>query len=100
MFVDVGRGSPHRTISQVASIAQQVNLYLLDYNLSQAPPTMTLEHLTLGADPYLRPRDLLDAWGNPCLLVIPSSGDPEFQIVSLGADGKPGGTGDNADIVN
>ena len=46
--------------------------------------------------PYLRDGQLpTDAWGNAFIYKI--DGD-QVQIMSLGADGQPGGTGRNADI--
>lgn len=50
--------------------------------------------------PYLKNRDqLLDPWGNPFMLVMPGQRNADFDIVSYGADKKPGGDGDNADII-
>jgi general secretion pathway protein G len=43
--------------------------------------------------------DLLDAWGKPFILRIPGVKNIDFDIVSYGADGKPGGEGEDADIV-
>lgn len=43
--------------------------------------------------------DLNDPWGNPYLLVVPGNIHVGYDIVSLGADGREGGEGDNADIV-
>ncbi len=41
----------------------------------------------------------MDPWGNPYLYVSPGlNGD--FDIISYGMDGKPGGEGKNADINN
>lgn len=43
---------------------------------------------------------LLDPWGNKYILRIPGDKNPyDFDIISLGADGKPGGEGEDADIV-
>ena len=43
---------------------------------------------------------LLDPWGNEYVLLIPSeNGNADFDIVSYGADGVPGGEGEDADIV-
>jgi general secretion pathway protein G len=39
-----------------------------------------------------------DPWGRPYQLVVPGKAGP-FEIVSLGADGAPGGDGENADIT-
>lgn len=40
-----------------------------------------------------------DPWGNPYQYLQPGT-HGEFDLFSLGADGKPGGTGINADIGN
>lgn len=50
--------------------------------------------------PYVNNADeLKDPWGNPYVLVIPGHKNVDFDVVSYGADGQPGGEGDNADIV-
>ncbi len=41
---------------------------------------------------------LLDPWGNEYLYVYPGSNGNDYDIISLGADGQPGGEGENADI--
>lgn len=43
------------------------------------------------------PADLVDGWGNPVLYLRVAGG---FWVVSWGADGAPGGTGDAADVVD
>ncbi|HEX3999588.1 MAG TPA: type II secretion system protein GspG [Pirellulales bacterium] len=42
--------------------------------------------------------DTTDAWGNPILYTVGSDGS--VTLTSFGSDGKPGGTGDAADIIN
>ena len=50
------------------------------------------------AGPYL-PKDIpMDPWGHPYLYKYPGDHGDEPEIVSLGADGQPGGEGNNADI--
>jgi general secretion pathway protein G len=49
--------------------------------------------------PYLRKGVPLDPWGKPYLYRIPGE-KGEFDLVSYGKDGQPGGSGENADIVN
>ena len=49
--------------------------------------------------PYLRKGLPADPWGNAYLYKIPGQRG-EFDIVSYGKDGQPGGTGDAADIGN
>jgi general secretion pathway protein G len=48
--------------------------------------------------PYLKKRQLLDPWGNPFIYEAGEGGN--YLLISYGADGKPGGDGDNADITN
>ena len=49
--------------------------------------------------PYVRQeRQLLDPWGRPFIYRAPGqSGD--YDLISLGGDGKEGGTGDDADLA-
>jgi len=51
--------------------------------------------------PYLDNADQLkDPWGNDFQLRIPGEFNADFDIVSYGSDGAPGGEGEAADIVN
>ena len=52
--------------------------------------------------PYLKDATgVLDPWGRPFAYRSPSNRTGHsFDIVSLGADGKPGGEGEDADIEN
>lgn len=49
--------------------------------------------------PYLKKQVPMDPWGNPYIYRL---GGPrgEFEILSLGKDGRPGGDGEAADIGN
>lgn len=48
--------------------------------------------------PYIQQGDIpADPWGNPYLYAAPGTKAP-FRITSNGADGRPGGTGTDADI--
>jgi general secretion pathway protein G len=48
--------------------------------------------------PYLESAVPLDPWGNPYYYQPPSTSGQSFLLLSLGADGKLGGDGLNADI--
>jgi general secretion pathway protein G len=41
-----------------------------------------------------------DPWGRPYRYQSPGAEGADFDIVTLGKDGQPGGTGDAADITN
>lgn len=44
---------------------------------------------------------LKDPWGHEYIYLYPGQAHPDsFDIKSYGADGQPGGDGDNADIIN
>ena len=49
--------------------------------------------------PYAKDVDLKDAWGNDYRYTVPGQGKP-YDLVSLGADGKDGGEGENRDVTN
>jgi general secretion pathway protein G len=40
--------------------------------------------------PYARPKEILDHWNNPYVYATPGKSG-RFDLISLGADGKPGG---------
>ena len=41
-----------------------------------------------------------DPWGNPYIYISPGANSPDFDLVSLAADGLEGGEGFDADIEN
>jgi general secretion pathway protein G len=49
--------------------------------------------------PYAKEDELKDAWGNDYRYTVPGTSKP-YDLVSLGADGREGGEGENKDIVN
>lgn len=48
--------------------------------------------------PYLDEKVPADPWGNPYLYAIPGKEGLPFAVYSLGADGKAGGEGNDADV--
>ena len=62
-----------------------------------APPD--LEEKWRGA--YLKRSQLMDPWDNPYIYVAEGEVNPgSFDLISYGADGEPGGEGDNEDVYN
>jgi general secretion pathway protein G len=50
--------------------------------------------------PYLKKPVPLDPWGNAYVYRAPGTRNPGgYDLLSLGRDGKPGGTGEDADLV-
>ncbi len=95
---------------QVRNIEQAMHLYKLDTGLYPSTE-QGLEALvskpTIGVIPrryreggYLA-KVPMDTWGHPFLYRSPGAdGKREYELVSLGADGKPGGEGYDADLEN
>ncbi len=48
-----------------------------------------------GPEPYVKPSQLKDPWNNPFIYELNGQ---EFTIISLGKDGREGGSSYNADI--
>jgi general secretion pathway protein G len=47
--------------------------------------------------PYLKKGVPLDPWGHPYVYQVPGS-KGDYAVISYGRDGRPGGTGEDADI--
>lgn len=91
---------------QIESFAQTLELYRLD-NGNFPTTEQGLEALVekpADADkwngPYLnKPSVPADPWGNPYVYKSPGD-EAEYEIVSLGADNRAGGDGQDADVSN
>lgn len=64
--------------------------------LVEAPPGLTEK----WRGPYCKASQLKDPWGNAFDYRRPGTINPEFDLISYGADGKQGGEGNNADLYN
>ena len=86
--------------SQVSRLAMAVESYYLDTGTT---PDSLEQLVNESGDakgwngPYVKPSALKDPWGRDYDYQYPGE-HGEFDIVSLGADGQPGGEGKNADI--
>lgn len=49
--------------------------------------------------PYLKGQVPADPWGRPYQYRVPGPAGKDFELLSLGKDGAPGGAGDDADLV-
>jgi general secretion pathway protein G len=90
---------------QLETLSQSLNYYQLDTGgypttdqglkaLWQAPGQNDA-----WAGPYVRQeRQLLDPWGHAFVYRAPGQ-NGAYDLVSLGSDGKEGGTGDDADLA-
>ncbi len=50
--------------------------------------------------PYLRKPVPLDPWGHAYVFISPGASNPTgYDLMSYGRDGQPGGTGEDADVI-
>lgn len=89
---------------QLETLSQSLLLYQID--TGEFPTTeQGLKALwqmpaqtTSWSGPYVRrEKQLVDPWGNPFVYRAPGEG-AAYQLVTLGADGKEGGSGEDADL--
>ena len=109
IFQNVGAAKEATTRSQIEMLGAALDAYRLD-NGKYPSTSLGLEALnTKPTDesasnwrgPYLRKAVPLDAWRNPYIYKAPGEANPRgYDLLSYGADGQPGGEGENADIVS
>jgi general secretion pathway protein G len=104
-FGQVGRSEVNAAKAQIDAIEKALDQYRLDTGtyptnelglnaLVQRPPN---EPKWNG--PYLRKAVPPDPWGKPYLYRMPGE-KGDYDLISYGKDGQPGGTGESADLTN
>lgn len=94
------RGDYNIAKAQIQTMAGKVESFQMD---TGRLPTALEELVTQPSDvngwlgPYAKPAELKDPWGHPLEYRAPGESGP-FDLVSLGKDGKPGGTSVDGDI--
>jgi general secretion pathway protein G len=105
---NLGKAADQKAKADIATLDQAMELYRLN-NLTypstadglQAlvkPPASLTDPARYQAGGYIKKLPN-DPWGRPYLYASPGQ-HGTFDISTLGADGAPGGTGENADIGN
>jgi general secretion pathway protein G len=103
----IGAAKQSMAISNAATLATSMKTYQIDCGLPESGATLSVlverpSNVAEGAwkGPYVDNADMLkDPWGNVFELRIPGQKNADFDIISWGADGQPGGTGDNEDVI-
>lgn len=108
VFQHVGTARSTTARSQLEMLATALDAYRLDtgryptteQGLAALTTAPAVDAPPAWRGPYLRRAVPLDPWGNPYVYTAPGANNPAgFDLLSLGADGRPGGEGDNADIL-
>ena len=103
IFEQMGRAKSQEARIRIQQLAGQIEMYKLE--VGRYPENLqALLKAPAGTEdkwngPYAKEPDLKDAWGNDYRYTVPGESKP-FDLVSLGADGRPGGEGENRDVSN
>ncbi len=105
MFGKAEKAKQNAAQAQIAYFESALDTYRLD--VGKFPSIeQGLQALRMNPDeskkwegPYLPKEIPLDPWGNPYVYKHPGE-HGYYDLISYGADGLPGGEGENTDIVN
>lgn len=86
--------------AQVQTMAEKVQQYEMDTGtLPNSLDELVTQpgNATGWLGPYAKAAEMKDPWNHPFEFTVPGDGQP-FDLISLGKDGKPGGSSVDADI--
>lgn len=104
-FAQIGKSERGVARAQIDGLEKALDQYRIDVGhyprteqglkaLNEKPPSETK-----WAGPYLKKEIPPDPWGNPYQYRQPGE-HGEFDLLSYGKDGQPGGTGEAEDVTN
>lgn len=91
-FSQVGKSEIQVAKAQIEAFDKALDQYRLDKRRYPSP-----EEGLAALQPYLKKTVPNDPWNRPYVYRTPGA-KGEYEILSYGRDGKPGGMGDDADI--
>src|SRR5687767_10544016 len=103
-FSQVGRSEVQVARAQIDSLEKALDQYRLDMRRYPSPEegldALVAKPVSVANwnGPYLKKAVPNDPWGRPFVYRVPGE-KGEFDLISLGRDGKPGGSGEDADII-
>ena len=101
----VGKAKVKAAQAQIQMLSTALDLFHLDVGRYPSEEeglkalVLRPENLSQWAGPYLEKGVPKDPWGRDYIYKCPGE-HGSYDLISLGADGQPGGEGDNADISN
>ena len=105
-YAQVGKSRVKAAHAQIDALDKALEQFRLDVGrlptseeglpALNAPPS----GVTNWEGPYLKKAVPLDPWGHAYVYAQPGTHQNDFDLMSYGRDGQPGGTGEDADITN
>ena len=105
-FGQVGRSEIAAAKAQIDALEKALDQYRLDAGRFPATEQGLAALVERPANeprwsgPYLRKAVPLDPWGKPYLYRCPGAQGADYDLLSYGRDGQPGGSGEDADLSN
>lgn len=98
----IGKGRREIARTAIAQVVAKLELYNLQHHAwpdNDVGLSALAEPHASPSDAYYLPADLrTDPWNRALLYATPGPEGMPFEVLSLGADGAPGGEGEGADI--
>lgn len=104
-FSQIGKSEVQVARAQIDAFEKALDQYRLDvgrYPSTEQGLRALVERPASEAKwngPYLKKAAPADPWGRPYQYRTPGSNGRDFDLTSLGKDGRPGGQGEDADIT-
>lgn len=102
-FAQIGKSEQGTAKAQIEALAKALDTYRLDTGFYPNAERGLNALMVKPNDepkwqgPYLQKAVPLDPWGKPYIYRAPVAGN-DFDLLSYGKDGQPGGDADNADV--
>ena len=105
-FQQINKSEKVAAKAQIETIAKVINTYRIDVGRfpSSTEGLKALVEKPAAANgwagPYLDKAVPLDPWGHAYVYKMPGTQGRDFDLISYGSDGQPGGTDSAADVTN
>lgn len=106
LFKNVGKSEVTAAKAQIDALGKALDQYRLDtghYPTTEQGLAALMQKPTDEAKwqgPYLKKAVPQDPWGKPYVYKVPGEHNNEYDLLSYGKDGQPGGKDEAADSVN
>ncbi|WP_347907467.1 type II secretion system major pseudopilin GspG [Pseudomonas grandcourensis] len=104
-FAQLGRSEVKVAKAQIEGLSKALDLYRLEVGHYPSTEQGLQALVTAPADeprwtgPYLQKKLPQDPWGHNYAYRYPGE-NSEYDLLSMGKDGQPGGEGENAEVTN
>jgi general secretion pathway protein G len=96
-----GKAKHELAKSGIGTIISKLELYRMEHGAwpdnSVGLAALSSGHAPATAAYYLGRDQLIDPWGNLYLLIVPGPEGLPYEVISYGADGRPGGAAGSED---